>query len=329
MKRILKFLGILLLLAVLAVAGAIGYVTAALPDIDAPADLKVDLTPERIERGRYLANSVCVCMDCHSQRDWNLFSGPPTPGTTGAGGDKFDRSMNFPGEFYAKNITPFALKDWTDGEIYRAITSGVSKDGHPFFPVMPYPYYNKLATDDVHSIIAYLRSIEPVETKPYPASVIDFPVSVIMRTVPEPAAPLALPKPSDADYGAYVTNAAGCVECHTKMEKGKKIGEPFAGGFAFAFPNGSVVRSPNITPHPTDGIGAWDKDLFIARFKQYADSSYVPPTVNWEAGDFQTVMPWMMYASMTEEDLGAIYDYLRSVKPVAGRPEKWTPAAGS
>ncbi|HRD52040.1 MAG TPA: c-type cytochrome, partial [Flavobacteriales bacterium] len=250
------------------------------------------------------------------------------PETFGAGGEKFDRTMQFPGEFYSKNLTPFALKEWTDGEIYRAITSGVSKDGHPFFPVMPYPYYNKLATEDVHSIIAYLRSLDPVETKPYPASIIDFPVSVIMRTVPEPAAAVALPKPGDADYGAYVTNAAGCVECHTNMEKGKKIGEPFAGGFAFNFPNGSVVRSPNITPHPTDGIGAWDKATFVGRFKQYADSSYVPPTVNWEAGDFQTVMPWMMYASMTEEDLGAIYDYLRSVKPVAGRPEKWTPAAG-
>lgn len=325
MKRFLKILGVLLLLVFAIGAGVVLYISKALPNVNAPADLKVEITPERIERGRYLANSVCVCMDCHAQRDWSLFAAPPKPGTRGAGGDRFDRSMQFPGEFYAKNITPFALKDWTDGEIYRAITSGVSKDGHPFFPVMPYPNYNRLATEDVHSIIAYLRSLDPIATDPYPASEIDFPVNIIMRTIPEPPHPMARPEPGDPDYGAYMANAAACIECHTHSEKGERIGEPFAGGFVFNLPNGAVLRSANITPHPTDGIGAWDKDTFIARFKQYTDSSYVPPHVDWQAGDFQTIMPWSMYATMTEEDLGAIYDYLRAQPAVAGRPEKWTP----
>jgi hypothetical protein len=264
-------------------------------------------------------------MDCHSHRDWNTFAAPPIPGTQGAGGERFDRTMQFPGEFYSRNITPFGLKDWSDGEIYRAITSGVSRDGHPFFPVMPYPYYNQLATEDVRSIIAYLRSLPPIPTDPYPDSEIDFPVDLIMRTVPEPAHPTERPAVTDPTYGAYMTNAAGCMECHTKMEKGKKVGEPFAGGFAFSFPNGAVLRSANITPHPTDGIGGWDKAMFIARFKMHLDSTYVPQPIDWQAGDFQTVMPWMMYATMTEADLGAIYDHLRTVPPVAGRVEKWTP----
>lgn len=325
MKKLLKILGVLLLLLVVIVVSAVTYITQALPSVDVPADLRVEPTAERVERGRYLANSVCVCMDCHSNRDWNLFAAPLKAGTFAGGGEKFDRTMQFPGEFYSKNITPFALKDWTDGEIYRAITSGVSKDGHPFFPVMPYPNYNKMATEDVYSIIAYLRSLEPLGTTAYPDSEIDFPVNLIMRTVPQPAHPVERPKPTDPTYGEYVTNAAACVECHTHTEKGKKIGEPFAGGFAFNFPNGSVLRSPNITPHPTDGIGAWDKATFIARFKMYADSSYVPPPVDWAAGDFQTVMPWMMYASMSEADLGAIYDYLHALPPVTGKVEKWTP----
>ncbi|MBK8499075.1 MAG: c-type cytochrome [Flavobacteriales bacterium] len=328
MKKILKVLGILLLVVVIVIGCAATYVGVALPDIDAPADLKVELTPERVERGRYLANSVCVCMDCHSQRDWNVFAAPIKQGTFGGGGEKFDRTMQFPGEFYSKNLTPFALAGWTDGELYRAITSGVSKDGHPFFPVMPYPNYNKLATEDVHSIIAYLRSLAPLETQPYPASVIDFPVNLIMRTVPEPANPMALPKPGDAGYGAYVANAASCVECHTNQEKGKKIGEPFAGGFAFNFPNGAVLRSPNITPHPADGIGAWDKAAFIKRFRSCVDSSYVPQAIDWAKGDFQTVMPWQMYATMTDEDLGAIYDYIIAQPAVAGKVEKWTPPPG-
>lgn len=323
MKRLFKYLGILLLVAIAGIVIAITYITQALPDIPVQADLKVEITPERVARGEYLANSVCVCMDCHSTRDWNSFSGPLVPGTLGKGGERFDQSMNFPGVFYARNLTPFGLKDWTDGEIYRAITSGVSKDGHPFFPVMPYPNYNKLATEDVHSIIAYLRSLPPIESVPG-ASKADFPLNIIMHTIPEEAHPAERPDPSNSvAYGAYMVNAGGCIVCHTRHEKGSPVGEPGAGGFEFKFPTGSIVRSANITPH-TDGIGSWDKATFISRFKQYADSSYVPPAVDWKANDFQTVMPWTMYCHLTEQDLGAIYDYLHTLPPVAGKVEKWS-----
>lgn len=326
MKKFLKVLGILLLAIVLLAVGGITYITKALPNIDAPTDLKVEGTPERIERGAYLANSVCVCMDCHSTRDWNLFAAPLTPGTLGKGGERFDETMNFPGTFYSRNITPAGIGSWTDGELYRAITSGVSKDGHPFFPVMPYPSYMKLATEDVYSIIAYLRSIPAIENE-VAASEAKFPVSVILHTMPQPATPMERPDPSDElALGAYLTNAANCGECHTKTEKGQKIGEPFAGGFEFAFPGGAVLRSSNITPSEDGGIGRWTKEQFIQRFKMYADSGYVTPPIDRARGDMQTAMPWMMYATMTERDLAAIYAYLRTVKPVAGTIEKWTPA---
>ncbi|MBS1581274.1 MAG: c-type cytochrome [Bacteroidetes bacterium] len=327
MKKFLKVLGILLLVLVLAGGGLVLYITQALPQVAVQPDLKVEATPERVARGAYLANHICVCMDCHSTRDWQAYSGPLTPGTLGKGGERFDRALGFPGVFVSKNITPFALKDWSDGELYRAITSGVSRDGHPFFPVMPYPNYGKMDTEDIYSLIAYLRTLPPQASTPE-GSEADFPVSIILRTIPEEPHPVAKPSPSDAvAYGAYLVNAAGCGECHTRAEKGKKVGAPFAGGFAFNFPNGSVVRSSNLTPH-ADGLGAWDKDTFIARFKQYADSAYVPPAVDWNAGDFQTVMPWTMYTGMTEQDLGAIWDYLRTLPAVAGKVEKWTPPPG-
>ena len=326
MKTVLKVFGILILvIGSLAILGAT-YLTQVLPNIDTPTELRVEVTPERVERGAYLANAVCVCMDCHSTRDWNAFAAPLVPGSTGKGGEKFDRTMNFPGEFYSKNITPFSLASWSDGEVYRAITSGVSKDGHPFFPVMPYTNYNKLATEDVYSIIAYLRSLQPIVTKPYPESVIDFPVNWIIRTVPEPAHPMVRPAMTDPNYGEYVTNAAACLECHTNTVEGKKIGEPLAGGFEFHFPNGGIVRSANITPSEDGGIGRWSREEFIQRFKQYQDSAYVIPSINWDRGDMQTPMPWMMYSTMTNEDLGAIYDYLLTIKPVPGMIEKWTPS---
>lgn len=325
MKKGFKIIGILLLAIVLIGAGAITYITRALPDIPVQADLKVEITPERVARGEYLANHVCVCMDCHSTRDWNRFSGPLTPGTLGKGGEKFDETMNFPGTFYSRNITPFGLKTWSDGEIYRAITSGVSKDGHPFFPVMPYPNYNRMDNEDIYSIIAYLRGL-PEQSGTPPASEAVFPVSVILHTIPEPAAPEKRPDPSDeVAYGRYMVNASGCGECHTKTVNGKKVGEPFAGGFEFTMPTGAVNRSVNITPSENGGIGKWTKQQFIDRFKFYSDSGYVSPPVDWAKGEFQTVMPWTMYTGMTEQDLGAIYDYLRTVKAVDGVVERWTP----
>ncbi len=68
-------------------------------------------------------------MDCHSTRDWSRFAGPMLPDSVGGGGEVFDQSMGFPGKFIAKNITPYALGNWTDGEVYHAITTGVNKAG--------------------------------------------------------------------------------------------------------------------------------------------------------------------------------------------------------
>ncbi len=115
-----------------------------LPKADPPPDIVIELTEERIEYGRYLANHVMLCMDCHAVRDFSLFGGPPIPESIGAGGERFGREMGLPGEFVTPNMTTAALGDWTDGEIFRAIVSGVSKEGKALFPLMPYPHYSQL-----------------------------------------------------------------------------------------------------------------------------------------------------------------------------------------
>ena len=143
---------VLLLLCVFA------YLNIVFPKVSPAEDLKIEYTADRIERGAYLANHVAVCMDCHSQRDFSLFSGPPAPGTLGKGGDRFDHGMGFPGVFYAKNITPFGISDYSDGELYRLITTGVTNDGRAMFPLMPYKYYGKMDPEDIYDIIAYIRS---------------------------------------------------------------------------------------------------------------------------------------------------------------------------
>src|ERR1051325_10490110 len=90
MKRILKIVGYTIVILVIVVAGLLVYVKTALPNVGDPENLTIEYTPARIERGKYLANSVCVCMDCHSTRDFTKFSGPLVEGTLGKGGDRFD-----------------------------------------------------------------------------------------------------------------------------------------------------------------------------------------------------------------------------------------------
>lgn len=324
MKKLLKIIGYGFILVLILITGLIIYVKTMLPNVGPAPELKVAITPEKIERGKYLANHVMLCMDCHSTRDWSLFSGPMVMGTEGKGGEVFDQNMGFPGKYVAPNITPFGLQNWTDGEIFRAMTSGVSKDGRALFPIMPYHNYGQLDTKDLEAVIAYIRSLSPIENTPE-MSGSDFPMNLIINTMPKKPQPGSIPAPTDKiNYGKYITTAAGCMDCHTRQEKGEYVGEQFAGGFEFKFPDGSIARSANITPDKTTGLGNWTREQFLNRFKIFEDSSYVDTKVT--PGEFQTPMPWTMYSDMKTEDLVAIFNYLQSIKPVQNQVEKFTPA---
>jgi mono/diheme cytochrome c family protein len=327
MKKFFKIVSIVLVVLVIAIAGVLTYINAALPNVGDPPELKVEATADQIARGKYLANSVTVCMDCHSTRDWTKFSGPITTGTSGKGGERFDHTVGFPGVYYSKNITPAGIGRYSDGELFRVITTGVNKDGNAMFPVMPYPYYGKMANEDVHAIIAYIRTLEPIEN-PVTDSESDFPMNFILNTIPSKGEPMKRPDPADElANGAYLVTIGACVECHTYAEKGQiDRTMEYAGGRAFQLPDGSTVTSSNITPDVETGIGNYTKEAFIQRFKMYADSTYTPPPV--APGEFNTIMPWTMYANMTTDDLGAIYAYLRTIKPIKNKVVKFTPPAG-
>lgn len=323
MKKLLKWLGVTLTVFIVIVLAGIGYLTFFLPNVGDAPDIKIDITPERVARGKYLANSVTVCMDCHSRRDWSKWAGPLMPGTEGGGGEPFTRNMGFPGDFYSRNITPYGLKNWTDGEIYRAVTTGVTKDNKPLFPVMPFHYYGQLDQEDIYSIIAYIRTLPTVKND-VPEHDPDFPFSLVMHTIPHKATPAPKPDPSDSvAYGGYLVKAAGCVECHSKFDDKQQMiaGTEFGGGREFPLPGG-ILRTPNITPDAT-GLGYWSKEKFIHQFKQYQDSGYVSP--KFAMTDFNTLMPWMMYSTMTESDLSSIYQYLKTVKPIENTVTKFTP----
>lgn len=321
MKKVLLTILIVVIVVVAAVAS---YVKFALPNVGPAPDLHIAITPERVQHGEYLANHVTLCMDCHSTRDWKKFSGPMIPGTNGKGGELFDAKLGFPGTFYSKNITPANLKDWTDGEIFRTITTGVDKFGNALFPVMPYHYYGRMDKEDIYDIIAYIRSLPPLQNQT-PEHTLDFPMNFILNTIPEKASLTDKPSKSDTiQYGAYLVNAAACMECHTQVKKGQVIPElAFSGGRMFEMPNGKVY-SANITSDKATGIGGWTAEQFVQRFKAYADPANQPEI---DAKEVNTIMPWTMFAGMDTSDLRSIYSYLQTTKPINHKVEHFVVSA--
>lgn len=310
----MKFLRILLILFVVLVAlfgAAVGTFFVMTPRVGAAPDLKVESSPEKIERGRYLAQHVASCIDCHSVRDFQYLGGPLKPGTDGHGGTRFGRGEGVPGEVWSPNLTPTGIGDWTDGEVLRAMTEGVSRDGRALFPIMPYRSYGRMSREDAEAVIAYLRTL-PAGGGKVPTSALSFPMNLIVRLIPAKADPQ--PRPDGKDtvaLGKYLVNAAACADCHTPRDHGEPVpGMELAGGNEFPLPDGSVSISANITPGGGSAAATRTREQFIALFRDYPAQKPVEP------GAFNTIMPWTRYSGMSEEDLGAIYDYLKTVPAV-------------
>lgn len=323
MKILLKLVGVLIGLVVVAVLGGLGYLMLAFPKVPPPAVVTLEPTAERLARGKYLSDHVTGCTTCHSERDWTKFSGPVKPDTLGMGGQEFP--LGGAGTVYAKNITPAAIGSWTDGELQRAVTAGVSKDGTPLFPLMPYPHFGALSADDMHAVLAYVRSWKAIE-HPVPARALKFPMNLIVRTIPAAGTPQVRPAASDkVAYGKYMVGAALCSDCHTPMDdRGQPLpGKAFAGGTEF-LETGYRARSANITPDADTGIGTWTEQQFIDKFKAFETPS--DATLSESEKRQNTPMPMTAYAGMTREDLSAIYAYLRTLPPVANRVAKFPDA---
>ncbi|WP_372618421.1 c-type cytochrome [Falsiroseomonas sp.] len=106
-----------------------------------------------VARGAYLAGPVAHCLECHTPM---LPNGHSDMTRLGAGGMVFRGPW---GETVGRNITPHALRDWTDAEIERAIRTGVSRDGSRLRPPMAFWAYQHMSPRDMGDLIAYLRSM--------------------------------------------------------------------------------------------------------------------------------------------------------------------------
>jgi mono/diheme cytochrome c family protein len=299
-------------LVTLALAGAIlsvGY-TVRKNRTTAPASkLTFERTPARLERGRYLVESLAHCFQCHSDVDYSKPGAQPKPGKKGAGAVFAEEGMEW---LVAPNITPdveTGAGSWTDEQFARAIREGIGHDGRRLFPVMPYMNFRNMSDEDLASVITYIRSIDPVR-------------NVLPKTqIPEPAKaaippyqPLtsAVSAPDSSNQvarGQYLVTMGNCVTCHTPMtpQGAPMMKMAFAGGFHLKGPWGEVVGA-NITPDAS-GISYYDEALFIRTLR----------TGHVGARKLNYVMPTGYFKNMSDDDLKAIFAFLRTVRPVQHR----------
>lgn len=316
-RRILKFLGWAVGIVVALVFALVLYVSLTwdAKDKRVASGLKAPGDSATIARGEYIFKFQAQCWACHQNppRDANA---PPN------GGLLFDLTDVGPGfgKWYSRNLTPdteTGIGAWSDGEIVQALREGLSRDRTTLFPIMPVDWYHGMADEDVLAVVAYLRSLTPVNNmvpKKEPSFVAKalfaFKVMKPKDAITKPV--VAPPRGITPEYGRYLSNnLADCADCHTprNLQDGKFYLDSLFAGSSFAFgegEDGSIIASyaRNITMDGETGIGSWTEDQFIRA---------VTTGVRPDETVLTTHMPYAYYKSWTIDDVRAVYEYLKTV----------------
>ena len=261
-----------------------GPVSRPIPAISASG-----VPPAKVAQAQKMA---ILCAGCHSANNQLPLTGAGQNFLGGAG-PPF-------GTLYPPNLTPAGpLKDWSDGEIARAIREGIANDGHPLM-IMPSDTLKNLSDDDTAAMVAYLRSqpalvnVTPERSLTLPALVLVgaglFPTSL---QPPITAPVVAPPRAVDAAYGKYLVDSSGCRACH-----GPDLASNPPGGFG-----------PPSGPNLTLRVPTWTEDGFIKTIRTGVDPTGV--TLNPD------LMPRKEFNSAYDDDqLQAIYAYLHGLTPI-------------
>lgn len=279
---------------------------ALAPPLPPAGGIRATDDPQLVERGSYLAYGPAHCASCHGDpaRERDSLGGAEIPLS---GGRRFD--LGVLGTVVAPNITadPVAgIGALSDDTLVRALRYGVSHSGRPLMPFMPFA---ELADRDLQAIVSFLRTVPPVPGVA-PPNDLSWVGTLAVNLILEPQRPKAPPRAEvppqrTAEYGRYLAHTvANCHGCHTRRSKltGAFVGPPFAGGMKMVESGGTLV-TPNLTPVADGIVRRLDEQQFVERFRMRAQ---LP---------MQSPMPWVAFARMTDDDLGAIYRYLETLPP--------------
>ena len=307
MRRALRIVGLLLLVVVAGVGALVAYVASTGIPKYPPGriDRRVEITAERVERGRKIAS--VSCFNCHQDA------------TTGklTGKQLIDAPKQF-GPIFSKNITKdpsHGIGTWTDGELIYLLRTGVDRHGQylpPYMPKLPL-----MSDDDVESVIAFLRSddplVAPASVDPPGVTQPSFLTKALSHTVfkplPFPKERIGMPPSSDrVAYGRYLSSSFGCYGCHSADFKTmdelvpEKTKGYFGGGNPLLDQRGETVLTANLTFDEATGIGRWSEEDFdrALRFGVRPDRTVI-------------LYPMVPIPEFSREDTAALYAYLKTV----------------
>jgi mono/diheme cytochrome c family protein len=269
--------------------------------------LSASTDPALIARGRYLAYGPAHCSDCHvAPADYQTLKAGAQPPLSGGGAFKIP-----PGTIRVPNLTPDSatgIGGVSDSALARVLRYGVRPDGRATIPFME---FRDMSDADLAAILSFLRAQKPVRNvvSDHALNLLGKTVMAFMIKPLAPSAPPAADSPPQGptlERGAYlVTAVANCAGCHTtrSMVTGAYTGPRLAGGFEMetgGTPSIKVVP-PNIRGDSAGRAGMWTEAEFLARFHA---GERIPGSP----------MPWQAFQRMSDDDVRAIYRYLRTVK---------------
>jgi mono/diheme cytochrome c family protein len=291
MKKLFKWIGIVLgsLVGLVLVAGLVLFLignfhinrTYEFP----PSNLTIPTDEASLEFGKHRVETLC--QSCH---------GPDLSGSI-----LLEDPML--GVVEAANLTTGAGgigREFTSDEDYvRAIRHGIDPEGKPIY--MPAVHStSQLSDKDLGSIIAYLKTVPPVDNTtigfqvtplakillgagmlpPFPVEMVNHETHI---TAPE--------RGVSVEYGKYLMDTNDCRDCH---------GDELAGA---EYPDPTIyLITPNLTPGGE--VGFWSEEEFINTLRTGTKPSGTP---------LSEIMPWKTYRMFTDDELKAIYIYLQSL----------------
>ena len=295
MRRIFKWLGtaVGVLLGLLVIVLAVFYfkgnaVTARRYSI-APETLTIPTDAASIERGKHFVEAICS--DCHTaDLSGQLLLDAPFA------------------QVYSANLTPGkggAGAQFTDADWVRALRHGVDDEGRGLI-VMPAQLFWNFSDQDLGEIIAYLKTVPPVD-KVHPEPQVNVlgkimfgagmfgseivPVNVIAHDQRPPVVPVGV----DPAYGEYLVSVTGCHDCHGAQLAGGKSQKPGA------------IAAPNLTPGGE--LEAWTDAQFIQTIRTgVAPSGHALNPAE---------MPWKHFNNYSDDELKAIFLYLQTLPKLA------------
>lgn len=269
--------------------------------------LAASTDPAVIARGKYLAYGPAHCADCHTApADFARLRAGDSPGLSGGG------TFAIPvGKIRVPNVTPdqaTGIGGISDSALARMLRYGVRPDGRSAIPFME---FHEMSDADIVAVLSFLRA-QPAVRNVVPDHDLNLVGKAVMAFVIKPIGPSATP-PAESpragptlERGAYLVDAlANCAGCHTQrnMVTGAFTGPRLAGGVPMetsATPS-IAVTPPNITADSTGRAALWTEDEFLARFRA---GERIPGSP----------MPWVAFRRMSDDDVRAIYRYLKSVR---------------